>query len=108
MSGRASPAADTVALYGGAALVIETTASYSAAWSMAKLRVGWTVAGWAFGVPRTVISWRFQSTTDCPDPGMSARPFAGSGGPDVARAGTAMPRATAAAARVTSADVRAR
>ena len=104
--GTGAAGAGTAALYGGVALVIETTASYSAACSMAKLRVGWMVAGWASGVPRIVISWRFQSMTDCPDPGASATP--GWGGPAVARAGTATPRATAAAARVTSADVRTR
>src|SRR5437764_396292 len=78
-------------------------APYSAACSIAKLRVGWIVGGWAFGVPRMVINRRFQSITDCPDPGASATDGAGAGvGPEVARAvGTAMPAATAAAARVT-------
>src|SRR4029453_7105399 len=97
-------------------------ASYWAACRMGKLRVGWIVAGWAPGVPRIVISRRFQSTTDFPDPGASATP--GWGGPAVARAGTVTPRATAASAgggagrgaggaaaaaeRVPSADVRTR
>src|SRR5258708_12952655 len=59
-------------MYGWSAWVMETTASYSAAWRMAKLRVAWTVAGWAPEVPTILISSRFQSTTDLPEPGAVA------------------------------------
>jgi hypothetical protein len=52
--------------------VIDTTASYSAACSMAKLRVGWMVGGWTFGVLMIVMSCRFQSITDRPVPGLKA------------------------------------
>src|SRR5207244_11589500 len=65
--------------YGGAACVIEVTASYSAACRSAKLRVGCRVAGWAPGVPRMVISSRFQSTADCPDPRANATADRGTG-----------------------------
>ena len=80
--------------------MIDTTASYSAACSIAKLRVGWTVVGWAFGVPRIEMSSRFQSMTNRPDPGVSAM-VVGAAAPEVARAGTTRPTATAAVARVT-------
>jgi hypothetical protein len=54
--------------------VTEFTASYSAAWRSAKLRVGWTVAGCSPGIPRILISSEFQVTTSCPDPGRKAAP----------------------------------
>jgi hypothetical protein len=54
--------------------VIEFTASYSAAWRSAKLRVGWTVAGCSPGIPRILISYWFQVTTSRPDPGRKAAP----------------------------------
>jgi hypothetical protein len=56
---------------------MDTTASYSAAWRIAKLRVGWTVAGCAPGVPRMVIRVLFQSTTGCPEPGANGLAAAG-------------------------------
>ncbi len=78
--------------------MIEVTASYSAACRSAKLRVGCTVAGCAPGVPRMVISSRFQSTADCPDPGIKATDDRGPGRAVAASAGAATPAATAAAA----------
>src|SRR5258707_15185787 len=71
---------------------------------MAKLRVGWTAARWAFGAPRIEISCRFQSITDCPDPGASARPAGVAALLDVvASAATTTPATTAAApVRVTN------
>src|SRR5690348_11291589 len=80
---------------------MDTTASYSAACRMAKLRVGCTVAGCAPGVPRMVISSLFQSTTDCPEPGDKATDAGGPAKfrPVAAVAGAATPATTAAAAR---------
>jgi hypothetical protein len=43
---------------------METTALYSPACSIAKARLGWTVAGWALEVPSMEISVRFHSATD--------------------------------------------
>src|SRR5690242_969262 len=87
---------------------MDTTASYSAACKIAKLRVGCTAAGCAPGVPRIDISSRFQSATDLPEPGDKATD---AGGPAAPRpvaaaadaAGTATPAATAAAATKTAA-----
>src|SRR5690348_1496083 len=77
---------------------MDTTASYSAACRIAKLRVGCTVAGCAPGVPRMVISSRFQSTADCPEPDISATDDRGPDLAVAASAGAATPTATAAAA----------
>src|SRR6185503_1015513 len=85
--------------YGRAACVIEVTASYSAACRIAKLRVGCTVAGWFPGVPKMVISSRFQSTADCPEPGLKATDDWAAGPLPwlaAAAAGAATPAATAA------------
>jgi hypothetical protein len=87
--------------------VMDTTALYSAACSIAKLRVGCTEPGWAFGVPTIVISARFHWATDCPDPAASAIPAAaaaGAGGPPEVwvSTGIAIPAATTAAVAVTS------
>jgi hypothetical protein len=77
--------------------VIEVTASYSAACKIAKLRVGCTVAGWFPGVPKMVISSRFQSTADCPEPGVKATDDRATGPPRLAAAArAATPAATAA------------
>src|SRR5690242_21841606 len=70
---------------------MDTTASYSAACKIAKLRVGCTVAGCAPGVPRIDISSRFQSTTDCPEPGAKATD---AGGPATPRPAAATKAAT--------------
>src|SRR5437899_130660 len=56
---------------------MDTTASYSAAWRIAKLRVGWIVAGCAPGVPRMEMRVLFQSTTGCPEPGATGLAAAG-------------------------------
>src|SRR5467141_1895629 len=47
---------------------MESTASYIAMCRMAKLRVGWMVAGCAPGVLTILTSSLFQSTTTAPDP----------------------------------------
>ncbi|GAA1277618.1 hypothetical protein GCM10009609_45990 [Pseudonocardia aurantiaca] len=56
------------------------------------------MAGWVFGVPRIEISCRFQSITDCPDPGVSARPAAGAALLDVVVSAATATAATTAAA----------
>src|SRR5690242_14210264 len=70
---------------------MDTTESYSAAAKMAKLRVGCTAAGCAPGVPRIDISSRFQSATDCPEPGDKATD---AGGPAKSRPAAATKAAT--------------
>jgi hypothetical protein len=68
--------------------------------------VGWTVAGWAPGEPRIEISCRFQSMTDCPDPGLSATAVRGAVPAEVgASRETATPAAVAVAARVRRREV---
>ena len=68
----------------------------------------WIVAGCRPGVPSRVISSRFQSMTDCPDPGWNAA-CAGTRSSGrawvAASAGPAMPTANAAAANPVKARV---